>query len=102
MRSLQHRFHLIARERFGQNLPLFRRVDVQSGIVIDEFVEKKIAIKMPQRESLRPTERPSTELENSCWMKSRTSLRRAFSSVRLCSWRNPANWSRRRSYRLRR
>ena len=47
------------------------------------FVEQQVTIQMAQRRSFRPTERPSTALANSCWMKSRTSSRRALSKVRL-------------------
>ena len=47
-RSCKRGLDFIVRQRFWQNLPLARGLDVQRGIVLDGFVQQEIPIKMTQ------------------------------------------------------
>ena len=40
--------YLLFGERLGQHLPLFGAVDVQRGIVRDQFVQQEIAVELAQ------------------------------------------------------
>ena len=57
-RSGQRGLHLVARQRLGQHLPLPRRLNVQSWVVIDFLVEQQIPVEMPQRRKLPPHAAP--------------------------------------------
>src|SRR4029077_3751331 len=50
--SSQRRFHLVASQRFGKNLPLLRRLDIQSWVVVDFVIQQQVAIQMPERRKL--------------------------------------------------
>ena len=60
-RSRKRRLDFIPRQRFWQNFPLPRRLDVQRGIVLDGFVEQQISIQMTQRGKL-PSHAASVDL----------------------------------------
>src|SRR5712664_1527996 len=45
----QRGLNFIAAERFGQHLPLLRRVNIESWIFLDFAVEQQIAVKMTNR-----------------------------------------------------
>src|SRR5580765_1976547 len=51
---LQRRLDLIPGERFGQNLPLPRRRNVQRRIMLNSLVEQQITIQMSQSRELSP------------------------------------------------
>src|SRR5258708_2952270 len=52
LRGFQHRVDFGSGQRFGQYLPLLRRIDFQSGIMGNYAVEQEIFVKMPQGRQL--------------------------------------------------
>ena len=50
--TAQHGFYFIASEGFRQHLPLFRRIDIQRGVVVDQLVEEKVAIEVAKGRQL--------------------------------------------------
>lgn len=46
MRLAEHGSHFVASEGFGQNLPLFRQVDVESRILVDFSIEQQVPVEL--------------------------------------------------------